>query len=113
MLAFKADLQKSKKILSFAEPIIIHMKKSFLLTLASLFTVAAAASVICIRTQNNSRTEDPLFNANVEALINGESSLDVDCAESEDHNCRVVLTFSDGTQHAYNLPNATRTFFIR
>lgn len=89
------------------------MKKSFILTLAALFTVAAAAAIICIRTQNNNRIEDSLFNANVEALINGESSLDVDCAESKDHNCRVVLTFSDGTQHAYNLPDATRTYFTR
>ena len=89
------------------------MKKSFILALAALFTVAAAASIICIRTQNNTKIEDSLFHANVEALVNGESSLEVNCAESENHNCRVVLTFSDGTQHAYNLPNATRTYFTR
>ena len=79
--------------------------KRFLISLTATLTVIGALILINCKVDNNI---DPILNANIEALTNGEGQYVLPCIEVPGQVCEVQIGYVDGSLHYFSISNAQR-----
>lgn len=89
------------------------MKKKTIFIAAATLIAGCALWLISICIFSIRRANNPIFYANIEALINGETDLKVDCMYSPEERCTIRVFYQDGTVHTLHLPDAMRVYYAR